>query len=348
MAGGLSDYLAALERDLCSLLSSEDEAVAPLYQMMRYHLGWLDQHFRPTDRPRGKCLRPLMCLLSCQAVGGDWRRALPAASAIELVHGFSLIHDDIEDKSDTRRHRPTVWHLWGVAQAINTGDAMWALSRLSLARLSGWGYDSCTVLRVGELLAQTCLALCTGQYLDLAFEVRQAVSMADYERMILGKTAALFSASPVAGAILGGAGEPVVSAYRDFGRELGLSFQITDDILGIWGDPVITGKSAASDLLEKKKTFPVLYALHWEQKRGHNDLGPIYARPTISSGDLSIILALLDRCGAREYARSRAWQHQQRALGYLDAALVRDAGHQADAAHDELRKLAMRLVNRAF
>jgi len=342
MAGDYSVYLAAIEEDLRAVLSAEEAAIAPLYQMMQYHLGWLDERFCPIDGAEGKRLRPLICLLSCQAVGGDWRRALPAASAIELVHGFSLIHDDIEDHSDLRRHRATVWRLWGIGQAINTGDTMWALARLSLPRLSDRGYDDTTVLRVTELLHQTGLHLCTGQYLDLAFEAAEMVSLADYERMVLGKTAALFAASTAMGAILGGASEPVVGAYRAFGRELGLSYQIVDDLLGIWGDPAITGKSAASDVLEKKKTLPVLYALQWERRQGYGDLGAIYKQPIISPDDLPTALALLARCRAREYARKQAQQHHRRALRCLEVDRLGDADRHT------LRNLAMALVDRVY
>ena len=355
MASDFSVYLAALEQDLRGVLSTSEEAVAPLYQMMQYHLGWLDERFHPVDGPQGKRLRPLMCLLTCQSVGGDWRRALPAASAIELVHDFSLIHDDIEDESDLRRHRPTVWRLWGIAQAINVGDAMWALARLSMLRLLDRGYRADTVLRVVRLLCETCLELCTGQHLDLAFQSAQSVSVAHYERMISGKTAALFSASAAIGAILGaadGRGEPVVAAYRDFGRELGLSYQIMDDVLGIWGDPAVTGKSAASDLIERKKTLPVLHALHWEQEHGHTDLEAIYAQPAMSPDDLLALLTLLARCGSREYARNRARQHRRRALDYLNAAEAADAGERPiggqgkDAARQMLRQLALACVDR--
>ena len=348
MADDYSVYLAVIEEDLRHVLSVEEEAIAPLYQMMQYHLGWLDEGFHPVAGPQGKRLRPLMCLLSCEAVGGDWRRALPAASAIELVHGFSLIHDDIEDNSDIRRHRATVWRLWGIAQAVNTGDAMWDLGRLSLLRLSDRGYDAATVLRAVKLLHASCLELCTGQYLDLAFQAMQVVSLADYERMTSGKTAALLSASLGIGAILGAADEPVAEAYQGFGRELGLGYQIVDDVLGIWGDPTVTGKSTASDVMERKKTLPVLYALHWEQEHGYSDLATIYAQPVMSSEDSSTVLALLARCGAREYACSRARHHHKRALTYLEAAQAGETTRAGDAARRKLRELTLALMDRAF
>jgi len=214
MSLDLSPYLDAVEHELETVLSIEKGAAAPLYHMMQYHMGWLDQSFQPTDAPRGKRLRPVLCLLACEATSGDWRPALPAAAAIELIHNFSLLHDDIEDGSETRRHRPTAWTLWGIPQAINTGDAMWAVSRLALHRLLDLGHSAQTVLRVAQSLDKACLELCTGQYLDLHFEIVDVVSLSEYERMIAGKTAALLSASLATGAILGGADPTSVPDHR--------------------------------------------------------------------------------------------------------------------------------------
>lgn len=340
MPRDLSIYLEAIEEELRRDLAVREPLVAPLYQMMQYHLGWLDASFAPVSAARGKRLRPLFCLLACEAVGGEWRRALPAASAIELIHNFSLLHDDIEDHSETRRHRPTVWSLWGLAQGLNTGDAMWALARLAALRLADQGFAAELVLRVVKLLDETCLELCTGQYLDLAFETASTVSLAAYERMIAGKTAALLAASTAAGALLGRAGEDVVAAYGAFGRELGLTFQIVDDILGIWGDPAVTGKSAADDILTKKKTLPVLYALAWEAEQGYGDLAALYARPALGADDLSAALALLERAGARAYAQQKAQEHLHQTLAHLHSTGI------VHPAQETLRELALSLVER--
>lgn len=341
MAHNLNAYLAAIEQDLKESLRTPDPAVAPLYQMMQYHMGWLNREFEPEEATRGKRLRPLMCLLSCEAVGGDWRRALPASSAIEILHNFTLLHDDIEDQSVTRRHRATAWSLWGIPQAVNTGDAMWAVARLAPFRLTKLGHTPEVALRVVERLDRACLQLCEGQYLDLQFEGRQGVALGDYERMIRGKTAALLSASLAIGATLGGARDEVVECYSSFGCELGLAFQITDDILGIWGDPSVTGKSAASDIVSKKKTLPVLYALQSEQEKGLTDLQGIYARPRLTAVDVAKVLGLLERAGAREYARAQVQAHHHATLQHL--AAVRVTG----AAHDALRELAHALLDRA-
>ncbi len=252
-----------------------------------------------------------------------------------------MLHDDIEDGSATRRHRTTVWTLWGIAQGINTGDAMWAISRLTVFRLKQRGRQPETILRVSELLDRSCLELCTGQYLDIRFEDEDGVSLPTYERMILGKTAALLSGSLGAGAIVGGASDSLVQTYQNCGRELGSTFQITDDILGIWGDPQVTGKSAASDILAKKKTLPVLYAFQWESERGYTDLQRIYSQQTVSSEDIPAVLALLDRAGALEYARRQAEEHQAKTLAYLDASQI------THPAQDKLRELALSIVDRS-
>jgi geranylgeranyl diphosphate synthase, type I len=342
----LIPYLTAIEAELrdvvATAMGSSPASISPLYDMIRYHMGWLDADFDASDANSGKRLRPLMCLLACEAVGGDSHSALPAAAAIELIHNFSLIHDDIEDQSDTRRHRRTVWALWGVAQGINTGDTVWTLSRLAIHRLCEAGHDAETILRVMRRLDEACLALCTGQYLDLCFEQQETVSPAAYLQMIAGKTSALLSASLAVGAILGGAEESLVQCYASFGHELGLTFQIVDDILGIWGDPAVTGKSAASDILSKKKTLPVLYALAWEAERGYNDLARLYAKPSLTDEHVPSVLALLRRCSAHEHAQERARAHYGQTIRHLQAA------GPAHPARDALEALAESLVGRTF
>jgi geranylgeranyl diphosphate synthase type I len=341
MTRPLQPYLTAIDEDLQRMLQATEPMVLPLYQMMQYHLGWLDADLCTIDAPKGKRLRPLLCALACEAVGGDWHSALPAASAIELIHNFSLVHDDIEDNSLTRRHRPTVWSLWGIAQGINTGDTLWVISRLATLRLAEEGHDPRTVLRIVRLFDETCLALCTGQYLDIRFESVDSVTMAEYQRMIAGKTAALLSASLAAGAILGGADASKVEDYASFGRELGITFQIVDDMLGIWGDPAVTGKSAASDILEKKKTIPILHTLEWERQQGYEDLRQIYCRPTLTEQEIPTILTLLERAGAREAIRRQAREHQERTLAYLDRS------ERAHPAQRDLCELALSLLERS-
>ncbi|MBX7235472.1 MAG: polyprenyl synthetase family protein [Caldilineales bacterium] len=338
-------WLPKLEAYLRGMLAGEAPVVSGMYGMMRYHLGWEDPAGQPETANQGKRVRPLVVLLACQAAGGDPYTALPAAAAVELVHNFSLIHDDIEDGSPTRRHRPTLWSLFGPAQAINAGDAMFTLARLALARLSERETPAPRALSAFYLFDQTCLCLTEGQHLDMSFETRTEVSPDDYLTMIGGKTAALLAASAQLGAIVAGASQEAGGQFWRFGHELGLSFQIQDDILGIWGDEAQTGKSAASDLLTRKKTLPVLFALARPGDdaqalrrfyRPDHDLTPGDLTPS----DLPAMLALLDRLGARSYAAAAAQTHAEAAL----AALAATGGEAEGVAM--LRELALKLLGR--
>jgi geranylgeranyl diphosphate synthase type I len=332
----LHPYLTAIEQELRAIVSAPTEAVGPLYDMMAYHLGWLDQELQAVEAYRGKRTRPLLCLLSCEAAGGDWKQALPAAAALELVHNFSLIHDDIEDDSPTRRGRPTVWTLWGLAHGVNAGDSMLVIARQTLVRLSDQGMDPATVLAALSILDQTLLYLCQGQYLDIASEGNLAVTEKLYLQMIGDKTAALIAASTQLGALIGGAAEGT-EHHRQFGWQLGLAFQMVDDLLGIWGDPQTTGKPAASDVRNRKMTLPVIFAL---QHSDGSELADLYRREQLSQGDVHRAVAILDRVGARQYVQERAAQYEAKALAALESAGARPP------ASDHLRTLATSLTSR--
>ncbi len=222
--------------------------------MCRYHLG-LDG-----SGSSGKRMRPLLGLLSYASIAGDYRAALPGAAAVELGHNFSLVHDDIEDGDTERRHRPTLWALHGIPQAINAGDMLFTLSRKALHRLTDLGFSDAKVLRLMRLHDDTCLALCEGQYIDIwASERSEPMSVELYFDMIGRKTAALIAASVEAGAVLATDDEAVIARYRAFGWALGIAFQLNDDLLGIWGEQAITGKEP-TDVARHKMTLPVIYA----------------------------------------------------------------------------------------
>ncbi len=338
----LERYQALIAAELQTSIRSGPAELAPFYDMMRYHLGWLDSSFRPTAADPGKRLRPTLCLLTCEAAGGEVERAVPAAAALELMHNFSLIHDDIEDQSEERRHRPTVWKNWGVAQAINTGDGMYILASLALQRLSQRGVPADVVLATVRVFDETCLELCQGQYLDLSFETRNDVTVALYLEMIRGKSAALFSACTHIGALLASPDPALVAAYCRFGLNLGLAFQIVDDILGIWGDPALTGKSVASDVMSKKKTLPLLYALEQEKRVGGTDIFEIYRQDRISESQARRVVELLDRAKARAYCQATADSYLKEALRELDRT-GRD-----NQAQQEIREISRFLVERAY
>lgn len=332
-------YLPVIEDEMRRVIGGAEGVYAGHYGMLSYHMGWVDPHLRPAAVNSGKRIRPLVCLLACEAVDGAVDDALPAAAAVELLHNFSLIHDDVEDDSPTRRHRPTVWALWGVPQAINAGDAMFTLARLALHGLAGRPVSAAVAMDACTVFDYACLRLTEGQYLDMSFEGRLDVTVDEYLLMIGGKTAALLSASLELGALIGGANLATRGYLAEFGRSLGLAFQMEDDILGIWGDEAVTGKSAASDILTRKKSLPVVYAL--ENPLVGEELRVRYAQ-AIEPADVPAVLDLLARVGARDYVDQAAQAAHQAALNALAASGVLADGNEAGKALLELAEMLLR------
>jgi geranylgeranyl diphosphate synthase type I len=314
----------------------------PLYHLMRYHLGWVDASGNPRPNQVGKLLRPGLCLLACESVGGDWRVALPAAAALELMHNFTLIHDDIEDEDRERRGMPTVWHVWGKPQAVNTGDAMHVLARLSLLGLEHKGVSLDKVLRAARLLDAACLCVCEGQYLDISYEERLDIGIEDYLEMIGGKTAALFSCSLEIGSLLGTSNESTINHMAEFGRSLGMAFQIQDDILGIWGQNKVTGKPTTSDIRKKKKTLPVIYGIHEAASWQKAQLLRIYRQKTVQQSDVALVLRILDSVGAQQYARAVANRYCEEALQEVKKADI------SLSSRDEFASLTEFIIGRGY
>jgi geranylgeranyl diphosphate synthase type I len=312
----LAELIADTETEILRLVQGTDPATAGVYEMCRYHLG-LDG-----SGSTGKRMRPLLGLLAYAAITGDHHGALPGAAAVELGHNFSLVHDDIEDDDRERRHRPTLWSRDGVPHAINAGDMLFSLSRVALHRLTDLGFSDRKVLRLMRLYDTTCVALCEGQYLDMrASESTDLMSVDAYFDMIGRKTAALIAASIEAGALLATDDEAVISRFRAFGWDLGIAFQLNDDLLGIWGLEATTGKEA-TDLARHKKTLPVLYAFETAGAKDRARLAELYADDGLDEAKVSEIVDILDRTGAREYTRAQARQRRDSALAELDAAGV--------------------------
>jgi geranylgeranyl diphosphate synthase type I len=290
------DVDALIEPYLIAAVAALDASPSLLGGMARYHLGWVDETLAPLRKgavDRGKRIRPSIALLSCAAAGGEPRVAAPLAAAIELLHNFTLVHDDIQDRSPSRRHRPTVWSLWGAGQAINAGDALFAASQLALLRLENEGVAPALVLRLAAAFNRMTIDIVTGQVLDLGFEGRDDVAPADYLTMIGGKTAAIVRFAAWAGALVAGASDGVADRFGAFGGALGLGFQVRDDLLGIWGAPESTGKAPADDIRRRKQSLPILLLRQRADAATRAELNELYGRPEIDDSGVRRVLALL-------------------------------------------------------
>jgi geranylgeranyl diphosphate synthase type I len=326
----LSFIESELQRQVSRLDSTRTKS---FHEMLAYHMGWTGEGAGP--EAAGKRIRPLLLLFSTGASGGDWQSALPAAAAVELVHNFSLVHDDIQDNSEKRRGRPTTWVKWGMPMAINVGDALFVLSNQAMMDLKA-SYSPEIVLKAAEILHNTCLDLTRGQFMDMSYEQRNNLVVEDYWPMISGKTAALLAACCHIGALLGGADDAGQDAYRAFGHYLGLAFQVQDDILGIWGDEALTGKSAASDLIEGKNSLPVLAGLGANGK-----FAARWRQGAIRADEVQELARILASEGGYETATDAATQMTDLALMSL-----READPQGEAG-DALFELTDRLLKRS-
>ena len=276
--------------------------------MARYQLGQVNADGTPATTDRGKAVRPTLCLLMCEALGGDLEAALPAAAGLELLHNFTLVHDDVMDDDETRRHRPTVWVVWGRAQAIDAGDLLHVLATLSVLRSGRNGATASLANDAVEVVTQGCRRVTEGQHLDIAFETAANVGVADYLDMIARKSAALLAVAFELGAVFAGNDPTTRAACRAYGRELGIVFQIRDDVLGIWGDPAVTGKPVGADIRKRKKTLPVIHALETadgpDRARLRTMLNDDCAPP-----DIETTMAILERAGSRDFTEDQIRKH---------------------------------------
>ena len=319
-------------------LESATERLSPeLGVPTRYHFGWVDARGSPVPESRhGKGVRPTLALLSARAAGAPAEVAIPGAVAVELIHNFSLVHDDIIDDDDERRHRATVWKVFGVGDAIITGDAMMGLAFELLLTES-------TPARTAAAtdLVQATMAIITGQYMDMSFNQRDTVGVEECWEMVSRKTGALLAHSSAVGAILAEAPSQTVEALRLFGQELGLAFQAIDDLLGIWGEPAVTGKPAGNDLRERKKSIPVAVALDSGTRAGEM-LADLYAQRHLNEDEIARAAVLVEEAGGRAATAEAARDCMHRAAHALSTADL-----ETQAA-EELLDLASFVVNREF
>lgn len=306
-SAGLIDWCRAAVDD--ALRAFVDEQVRGSLRIVAgYHLGWLSSEGHALERGMaGKAIRPVLALLVSRAVASEPGMAIPAAVAVELLHNYSLLHDDVMDGDEMRRHRPAAWTVFGTSNAVLAGNVLLSLSLRCAADLG---------LAAVDLLTETSVNLCTGQSLDLEFERRADVSLAECEDMAALKTGSLIAASCGLGALAAGAGRAETAEIRQFGAHLGIAFQVMDDLAGIWGSSDRTGKPCYSDLASRKKSLPVVAALCSDSSAGE-EFSVLYRRPSEPTEDLAGLAALVDRAGGRDWAFQRVAKEIDSALGCL-------------------------------
>jgi geranylgeranyl diphosphate synthase type I len=332
----LGRYRLLVDAEIAHVLEGRSDGA--LYEMVRYHLGFAEGG--AAGGAGGKRVRAALCLLCCEGAGAEALTAAPAAAAVEMLHAFTLVHDDLADQDEMRRGRPTVWRRWGAGQAIAAGDALFALAQLSLGRLADVGTAPTGVCVAARELNEATLTICEGQQLDLSYEGRADVSIADYLDMVSRKTAALFSASGGIGAGIAGAPEAAVMRVREFGRLLGLAYQIRDDVLGIWGEPAELGKPVGSDLRRNKRSLPIIHAIAAAAEKGEAELADRLAQGARSGEDAGELAAEMERLGSRSYCEVKAQESLEHALAALNGTELRERPCQ------ELAALARYLVER--
>lgn len=340
---GVPQVLERTRQAITPAMTAAVDRLAPeIRKLAAYHLGWTDPEGNPIAGAGGKGIRPTLAMLGAAAAWADPEVGVPGGVAIELVHNFSLIHDDIIDSDTERHHRPTVWSLFGVGPAIVAGDALQVLAHQILLEASGeWGPAA------SAALADATAAMIAGQADDIAFENRRDVTVEQCTAMCAAKTGALLGCAASIGALLAGAPPATVGALRDYGRHLGLAFQAVDDLLGIWGDPARTGKPAGSDLRQRKKSMPVVSALaaggeEADELRllivGSADSDePV---PPLSSDEIDRARYLVEACGGREWTTVRAKANLDAALGALERVRL------SALPHRDLADIAVFVVER--
>ena len=291
-----------------------------VYKMLRYCMGWADKDGNPMDFTVGKLLRPSLCLFACESLGTPPERALHAAVTLELIHNFSLIHDEIQDFDQNRHHRPTLWTLWGVPKALIAGDVLKIMAESAFTNLPHFE-PVANSIKCMSLVTEACLEMIEGQYLDINFEGRIDIGLEQYMNMISLKTGALIRCSVEVGANVATSGNfDITSKFRRSGIYLGYLFQITDDILGVWGLEEETGKSSGSDLKRKKNSLPIVYAMAAASKSSKSAIQRVYSKEELSDNDVQEILEILETSESRVYCQDLAEIYARKAIN-----VIRDA-----------------------
>ena len=309
-----------------------------LYDMLRFCMGWSDAYGVPLETKKGKGIRPSLCLFTCDALGGDIEKALPAAVSLELIHNFSLIHDEIQDSDEIRHHRPTLWNVWGIPKALVAGNVMRVLADKSMSTMPSEHSKLLTVS--SSIVSEACLEMIEGQYMDISFEGGDGISVDQYMKMISHKTGALLRSSEHIGAVIGSRGGRVADIFREIGIKLGFMFQIRDDILGTWGETTSTGKPVGSDIRRKKNTLPIIHAR--ETQPYQEEISELYSLEFIEDHHVARVLDILDATKAGHYCQGLVEDYA------LEVSKdIQDIGFSKNS-REEFQALVSFLVDRSF
>ena len=317
------------------LVNSVKKLSDELLPVIEYHFGWKTIKGIEAPEDTGKRLRPSLAVLSAEAVGRDMEVAIPGAVAVELIHNFSLIHDDIIDGDKERRHRPSAWTAFSIEDALIAGDALHTLAFQVLLE-----ENTPERVQAARRLVDATTTMISGQAADMTFDDLPTISFEECLKMEAAKTGALLGYSSSVGAILSGADENTCNALEVFGYELGLAYQAVDDVLGIWGDPKITGKPAGNDLREKKKSMPVSIVLSANNSDSEKLLEIFSTTEDLDEEEIVKASALIENAGGREATLEEADEHLKRAIEFLNNADIRKE------TFCELEEIAHFVVNR--
>ena len=328
-------YRAALDGELRECFSGREGF---LYDLLRYHLGWVDQQGQPENGVSQGGLGGSFHALAAPAVGealtGEFEAALPVAAGVELLHNFTLVHGDVQAGRVEAGARPSIWWVWGPAQAINAGDGFHALARVAVMRLLDLGIAAERALAAAEMLDRTCLAMCEGQFADLGFQDKLLVTTAEYDAMIANKAGALTGYAAAGGALAAGADEAGQARFRELGVKLGMAWQMTRDVGDFWGregDGV-----TASNVLNKKKSLPLIYTLENCSTAAKREIGAAYMKRVLEPADIGRVVEIMEEAGARAHAEERAAGLVREAMAIAELEGVGEEGMSGLRALGEL------------
>ncbi len=330
--GFLSKISKIIDDEIDKYIPNKPEG---FYNMHRYHFGFLNEKFERVKLYSGKKIRPALCILSYASISDTYTLALPVATSIEMIHNFTLIHDDIEDKDVLRRNRYTVWYLFGIEHAINVGDSLHVIAYKPLLKLREEGVREEKILEIIDIITDALIKICEGQYLDLEFQKMEKISMEEYFDMIYKKTAALIEAACKSGACLATDDESLIEKFSEYGKNIGIAFQIIDDVIGIWSEK--TGKPKGSDIRNRKKTLPIILGMERD-----SSIIEIFKKRKIDEEDVKKVIEILDEYNIKETCLKFAKEYKSKADEILKKTGIKNY------YTDMLLKISEFIVNRSY